>query len=93
MFQSTEQVQVTIDDAAPPVFELCVEGIDGARVDFDRSDPFTEAVADGAYELALARTQVRLPQGAIRVVVLEDEHGCKPPADRVARLVARRLVH
>jgi len=91
MFQSNQQVQVEIDNAAAPVFELAVEALDGGRVALDRSDPFTEAVADEAYDLALAATHARLPEGAIRVLVLEDEHGCKPPAGAVARLVARQL--
>lgn len=91
MFQSSEQVQVTIDNSAAPVFELAVEAQDGGRIEFDRCDPFTEAVADEAYDRAVAATHGRLPAGAIRVVVLEDEYGCKPPSSDVAQLVARRL--
>ena len=91
MFDATQQVQVTIDNSAAPVFELAVQATDGDRLEFDRSDPFTDAVADEAYDLALAGGPVRLPEGAIRVLVLEDEFGRKPPSSDVAQLVARRL--
>ena len=91
MFESTQQVQVTVDDTAAPVFELAVRATDGERIELERTDPFTEAVADEAYDLALAQTHAPLPAGAIRVLVLEDEYGCKPPSSAVARLVARQL--
>ena len=92
MFQSSQQVQVTIDAGAAPVFELSVAARGGAPVAFERSHPFAEAVADQAYDLALRDTIAPLPAGAIRVLVVEDEYGTRPDARTVAAQVARRLV-
>ncbi len=85
-------IQIEIDEQAPTTFEVRFQQPGVPAVPLERDDPYTAAVEESAFALALRREVRPLPVGAIRALVPCDRYGHHPEPDTVGRAIARRIL-